>query len=69
MKPTRTQDQRIVQTDAYDHGYENGLRDRYLGIKSEYAWNCGSDQAPDSYVAAYSQGYQDGWTKGNGIYR
>jgi len=62
MKPARTQDQRIAQAAAYDHGYENGLRDSYLGRKSSYAWNCGSDQAPDSFIAAYSEGYRDGWS-------
>jgi len=46
---------------AYQDGYRNGRIDAWIGVKSEYAWNCVGPS--NSYSEAYGRGYHDGWNE------
>jgi hypothetical protein len=47
-------------TTPYQDGYRAGHTDKYLGIRSDYAWSL--EPTPvNTYSAQYGQGYRDGW--------
>lgn len=54
-------DTHVFNPEAYQAGLKAGKADRFLGIKSEYAWNGQALDPTYSYSWHYSRGYRDAW--------